>query len=43
VILSSSIILLDYIKDFSCNDSKKHSCNDLWLDVMHAFLPGFET
>ena len=24
LILSSSIILLDYIKDFSCNDSKKN-------------------
>ena len=22
---------------------KKHTCNDLWLDAMHAFVPGFET
>jgi len=43
MILSMSTILLDYIKDSSCNNAKKHSCNDLWLDVMHVFLPGFET
>jgi hypothetical protein len=44
MILSSSIILLDYIKDSSYNNSKKkNSCNDLGLDAMHAFLPGFET
>ena len=43
MILSSSIILLECAKISSCNDPKKHICNDLWLDAMHAFVPGFET
>jgi hypothetical protein len=42
MILSLSIILLDFIEDLSCNKSKNVWCNVLRLDDIHASLPGLK-